>query len=104
MTEVVFNFNGIQNVIQCQPKDSLKDICQKYLIKIDKKRSDIVFIYNGNNQLKEELTFEEHANKMDKERNKMNILVYEISSDPQDEKINQVKEYQYYLHDNSDMA
>ena len=97
MTEVVFNFNGIQNVIQCQPKDSLKDICQKYLIKIDKKRSDIVFIYNGNNQLKEELTFEEHANKMDKERNKMNILVYEISSDPQDEKINQVKQTKQVL-------
>ena len=77
MSEVVFNFKGVLNIIQCQPDSKMKDICNKYAIKISKDISEIVFLYNGN-QLKEDLTFIEQANKMDKERNKMTILVTEI--------------------------
>ena len=58
----------------------MKDICNKYAIKISKDISEIVFLYNGN-QLKEDLTFIEQANKYDKERNKMTILVTEIDSE-----------------------
>ena len=39
--------------------------------------NSVYFLYSGKSDLDEELTFEQTANNIDKERNKMNILVSE---------------------------
>ena len=81
MSEVIFNYKGEQTIIQCQQNSKMKDICQNYSVKISKDISNLVFLYNGT-QLKEDLNFIELANKFDKERNKMAILVTENNNTP----------------------
>ena len=80
MSEIIFNFGGIDNVIQCQKDEKFKDICTKFKSKINAEEKDLYFMYNGTTILNEELTFNEIANSEDKLRNKMNILVNEIES------------------------
>ena len=53
----------------------MKDICQKYANKIGRNINSLVFLYGGSN-LNFQLSFKEQANIIDKERNKMNVLVY----------------------------
>ena len=49
MSEIIFNFKGVQNIIQCQHDSKLKDICNNYATKIKHKNlTGIVFLYNGN--------------------------------------------------------
>ena len=77
MTEakVIFNLEGIDVTIQCSKNEKMKDICQKYVNKIDKNINSLIFLYGGN-QLNFNLNFTEQANRIDKERNLMKILVY----------------------------
>ena len=77
MTEakVIFNLEGIDVTIQCSKNEKMKDICQKYVNKIDKNINSLIFLYGGN-QLNFNLNFIEQANRIDKERNVMKILVY----------------------------
>ena len=78
MTEakVIFNFEGVGVTIQClKEEESMKDICQKYVNKIDKNINSLIFLYGGN-QLNFNLNFNQQANSLDKERNIMKILVY----------------------------
>ena len=88
MAEVEFDFNGNKKIIQCGLNDKINNICQIYLNKINKDKNDVYFSYNGNtkNIFNEELTFTEMINSEDKERNKMNILVFknEIKFDEND--------------------
>ena len=55
----------------------MKDICNRYINKIGKDIKNLNFIYDGNNLNENilELSFNENANNIDKERKKMNILV-----------------------------
>ena len=75
MTKVIFSFNGIQTIIQCLKEDKMKNICNKYASKINININSLIFIY-GANKINYELSFQEQANSIDKERNEMNILVY----------------------------
>ena len=77
MTEakVIFNFEGVDVTIQCSKEEPMKDICQKYVNKIDKNINSLIFLYGGN-QLNFNLNFNQQANSLDKERNIMKILVY----------------------------
>ena len=88
MTEVIFNYEGIETIIQCNKNDKMKEIINKYLIKIDKKEEDLYFLYSSN-EIKKELTFNEHSNNIDKIRNKMNIIVYNNIEIP-DKKIEEI--------------
>jgi hypothetical protein len=76
MAQVLFNFNGNDIIIQCGKNEKMEEILKKYSTKVGKEINSLYFIYSGN-YLNDELTFEEIANKEDKERNKMNILVTE---------------------------
>ena len=82
MAEVEFIFNTIKTVIQCNIKDKMKDIIKKYGIKLGKEIESLYIIYDSNiiNEELMEKEFIEIANKIDKERKKMNILVYEINT------------------------
>ena len=88
MVEVEFYYNGIKTKIQCKLNDKIKNICQKYLNKINEDKNDIYFTYNGNllNIFNEELTFKERMNSEDKKINKMKILVFkkEIENEEED--------------------
>jgi hypothetical protein len=76
MASVVFILNGVETIIQCLKTDKMKDICNKYVSKIQSNINKLYFIY-GSNKLNLELTFDELANEVDRDRNMMNILVYE---------------------------
>jgi len=76
MSNISFIFNGVETIIQCLKSDKMKDICQKYSLKIEYDINKLYFIY-GSNKINLELTFEQIINEVDKARNKMNILVYE---------------------------
>jgi len=77
---VAFTFEGIKVKIQCSTNDLMKDICQKYANKIGRNVNSLVFLYGGSN-LNFQLSFKEHANIIDRERNEMSILVYKNEND-----------------------
>ena len=74
MSEVIFSFNGHSTVIQCNPKDKMREISQRFCTKSGIDINCVYFLYNGD-KLKEELTFEESLNNEDTQRNKMNVVV-----------------------------
>ena len=74
MTEVIFSYEGTNTTIQCDENDTMKDIYNKFLIKIQKEDDNLYCIYNGN-KINKELTFNEQVNTLDKDRKKMNIIV-----------------------------
>ena len=78
MCEVEFNHNGNIIIIQGNKTEKMKEIIKRFLSKINLDRNTINFIYAGNTNINDELTFEETANQTDKIRNKMNILVNDI--------------------------
>ena len=80
MSIVEFTFNGIKTLIQCNSKDTFKNIIQKFIIKIGKNINNLYFLYSGE-IIKEELTFNELVNKEDKKRDKMCIIALEAEED-----------------------
>ena len=80
MSLAIFNYNGRQYSIPCNSEDKLKDICNKFAIKSEINLDSVYFVYNGE-KIKSELTFEKCVNNTDKIRNKMNILVFPMNSD-----------------------
>ena len=75
MAEVTFDYESLNIDIQCNLNDKMKDIINKFLVKIKKNDQNILYyLYNGS-RINEELTFNEQANDYDKYRKKMNILV-----------------------------
>ena len=77
---VIFNFQGVDILIQCSNEDIMKDICQKFASKIKRNVNSLVFLYEGSN-LNFQLSFKDQANIIDKERNEMKVLVYKNESD-----------------------
>ena len=75
MSSVIFEYRGIKTTIQCSNSDKMKDICNLYASKINKNISFLLFLYGGN-CVNLELNFNEQANKIDRKRNEMNILVF----------------------------
>ena len=80
MVEVIFNSEGINTIVQSNINDKMKDIINKFLIKIDKKENNLYYLYNGN-IINNELTFIEQANELDNKTKKMNIIVYNNDED-----------------------
>ena len=75
--KIIFNFEGIDIIIQCSIEDKIKDICQKFATKIESNINSLLFLYGGN-QMNMELKFKEQANLMD---NEMKVLVYKNEND-----------------------
>ena len=48
MSAAIFIFNGNKIKIQCSKEDKMKDICLKFVSKINININDIYFIYGGN--------------------------------------------------------
>ena len=95
MSTIEFNFEGNSTLIQCTPEEKITNIIERLVTKLDKKKEDLYFIYNGG-MVKEDLTFQEQANKSDKESNKMSILVY-AKDDPTEEEDESLKKSEYVI-------
>ena len=74
MVEAIFNYEGINITIQCERNEKMKDIIDRFLIKIKYKENNLYYLYNGT-KINYELTFNEQANIIDKNRKQMNIIV-----------------------------
>ena len=75
MAEIIFTYKGMNINIQCQLKDKIKDVINKFLGKINEKnKTNLYYLYSGF-LINKELTFNEHANFIDVDRKEMNILV-----------------------------
>ena len=94
MVEVEFIYNGQKTTIQCNINEKLIEIYNKYIIKKGKNLNDIYFVYDGN-KIKEnikDLNINELANNIDKDRKKMNILVYDKDINKEKNNIIKLKE------------
>ena len=80
MAEVIFNYEGINTLIQCDINNTMKEIIDKFLIKLENKENNLFYLYNGT-KINYELTFNQQANDIDKNRKQMNILVTKNEED-----------------------
>ena len=69
----------------------MKDICNKFTSKIGIDFNSLYFLYWGD-QINEDLTYVKQKEKIDKEKNTMNLLVHEKGSTYINKKIVQSKE------------
>ena len=74
---VIFSFEGKDILIQCSKEDKMKDISQKYAMKLGRDINSLIFLYRGN-QLNFQLCFKDLV---DKEQSEMNVLVIENEND-----------------------
>ena len=77
MAKVEFQYDGISTIIQCQEDQKFDEICQNFIKKSLINETEIYYFYNGigGAQFDKNLTFNQMANSIDKQRKKMNILV-----------------------------
>ena len=94
--KIIFIFNGMKTIIQCNKKEKIRNIMEKYGAKIKIDKNKVYLVYNGN-KVNEELSFEELANEEDKKMNMMNIIIYEINNNTTiEEKKEKSKELIYH--------
>ena len=74
MKKVIFLFDGKEDILECSEDELMKDICQKYINKIDKDINSLTFIYEEK-QINFNLSFNDQINTQDKEKNEMKVLV-----------------------------
>ncbi len=89
MAQVEFQYNGINIVIQCNEEQKMNEICNNFITKSNIKEEEINYFYNsiGGAQFNKDLTFNQMANALDKQRKKMNILVISIDNNNDDKKL-----------------
>ena len=81
MCIVEIEYKGKNISIQIQRETKFEEIFKKFEEKIGIEKISLLFLYSGNIITNYQLTFDQVANNIDKERNKMNILAVEIESD-----------------------
>ena len=71
--EVDFHFEGTDTIINCNINDKMKDIINTFLI-VTNNNQNCCYLYNGT-KINIDLTYNEQANKQDKNRKRMDIIV-----------------------------
>ena len=86
MAEVIFNYKDNEYKIQCQENQKLEEICNHFISKLKLNENDIYYSYDGKSgsMFDKNLSFEQMANSLDKERKKMNILAMSYDNDNND--------------------
>ena len=76
MVEAIFSYDRNDTIIKCNINDKMKDIINRFLKQIWKNEKDnnLKFLY-GANIINYELTFIQQANELDKNKNRINIIV-----------------------------
>ena len=81
MSSVDFEYNGEITTIQCDEKDKIEDIFQRFCIKTENNKDNLYLIYAGN-IIDQNNSLNEIANKEDKKRKKLSIIIQDkIESD-----------------------
>ena len=77
MAQVEFQFKGRSSIIHCKEDQRVYEICNNFISKLHLNENNLNFVYNGRGgpEFDKNLTFNQMANSVDKERKKMNILV-----------------------------
>ena len=96
MAKVEFDFEGRKIDIQCNPEEKMDDIIKRFVSKEGKTKEDFYFLYGGT-VIDENLPFQKAANKLDKERNKMSILVNLNNNKIQDKEDVALKKSKYLI-------
>ena len=78
--KVIFSLDGTEVTIQCTQNDKMANICQKYALKIETNINSLFFLYGGA-QLNLNLSFKEQASSIDRNNNRMKVLVYKNEED-----------------------
>ena len=84
--EIVFVFNGANTTVQCRTDEKMKDIFEKFQKKTETNLNNLLFLYNGN-KIEENLKFEEIVKNENSINDKINILVYDMNSIIENDKI-----------------
>ena len=98
MAQVEFKYKGISTVIKCGENEIMKNIIKNFIKKAGiNENNNIYFLYDGNADIKskEQLTFLEIANSMDKQQKKMTILVND--NNPKGKEVASVKKSKYII-------
>ena len=77
--EVDFIYNGKHLIVQCNRHDPIGQIFHKFSTKSGRDINYLSFIYNGEGVIDRNLSIDQIANFIDKNQNRMNILVYDIN-------------------------
>ena len=90
MSEVKINFEhkGSKISLQGKREDRMKEIIEKLKLKIDIEIDKIYLLYNGQ-KINVEMKIEDIINNADKNKNEMNIIVYDINNTIINENIKQ---------------
>ena len=75
---IIFTFNGIYTTVECNKNEKMRNILERYKLKVEIDINKVYLLYNGI-KVNEELRFEELANGEDKKMNMMNIIIYDIN-------------------------
>ena len=51
MTEVVFSFNGSNTIIQCDRNETIRNIINKFGIKLQKDTNNLYYTYSGDSNI-----------------------------------------------------
>ncbi len=78
---VVFNLESVDITVQCMKNESMRTIIERFNSKVQKNDDDSFIYLYGGGQINLDLTFEEQANQIDRESDKMKILVYKTEDD-----------------------
>ena len=90
MSKVIFIFNTVPNIIECQNEELMMNICQRFSTEINIGLDKLYFLYDGG-QINYQLTFNEQAKDSDRNEGRMNVLVYQ-NEDNENKKIIKSKE------------
>ena len=79
MNKIEFSYLGNKMTIHCKENDSLNEIIKAFANKAFINENDLLILYGGAiiKDEEQQLTFSQIANKEDKERKQMNIVVYD---------------------------
>lgn len=77
MIRANFTFKGLSTIILCQSENKMEEIFKKFATKARIEINRIYFIYNGN-KIDQKLKINQIINKIDQNREEINILVNEM--------------------------
>ena len=80
MAEITFVYNGAVTTLQCKINGKLRDICEKFCIKVQTDINKLIFIYGGD-ILELELAINQIIKQINQDNNKIKILVYDKNSE-----------------------
>ena len=79
MSKVIFNYEGNNTTVLCQENEKMTEICKRFGNKTQIDINNLYFLYNGK-IINIELRYDEIANRFDKERKEISILVLDINN------------------------